>query len=102
MPGLKLPRVTNYAELASPVKKTLEELASEDTNAIDLKQTSYFTKAGRFDLNKPESGFRWEEFLNQVRETRELYKRERLFVDSPFLVSGIRIVRGEPMRARPR
>jgi hypothetical protein len=96
LPGLKLPRVASYAEVPTPVKSTVEKLASVNSNAIDLKQTSYFTQAGRFDLRKPESGFRWEEFLGHVSAAKELYKRERLFLDSQFLVSGVRIVRSAP------
>jgi hypothetical protein len=101
LPGLKLPRVTSYAELPSPVKTTLEDLVTENNNAIDLKQTLYFTQAGHYDINRPDSRFQWQEFLGHVREAQDLYKRQRLYIDSPFLVSGIRVVRGGPARAKP-
>lgn len=95
LPGLRLPRIPNFAEVAFPVKKAVDGLAKASSNAIDLARTSYFTQSGRFDLNRPGSDFQWQEFLAHVSSDGQLYERERLFVDSPFLVSGARIVRGE-------
>jgi len=102
LPGLRLPRVTSYAELPTPIKKAVEALTPDGNHAIDLRLTTYFARAGRFDLKRPESGFRWEDLLAHVGQTKELFKSERLFLDSPFLVSGIRVIRGELSRTRAR
>jgi hypothetical protein len=94
LPGLRLPKIANYAELAAPVKQTVGALATfGGDNAVDLIASAYFTQAGRFDLRKPSSGFRWEEFLSHVRDAKDLYRPERLYLDSPFLVSLMRLVR---------
>lgn len=93
LPGLKLPRVSNYAELPLPIKRTLDAAAGYATHDLDHASLTYFAQAGRYDIHKETSKFKWQEFLAHVEGDAQLFKAERLYYDSPFLVAGVRLVR---------
>jgi hypothetical protein len=93
LPGLRLPKVSNYAELPLPIKRTLDAASGYESHELDHAAVTYFAQAGRYDMHKPTSRFRWQEFLAHVEPDSELFRPDRLYYDSPFLVAGLRLVR---------
>jgi len=93
LPGLALPRVKNFSDLVTPIRRSLQMLVRDAGSAIDLQRTTYFTQSGKFALTAPDTGLKWEDFLKHLQDDKDLFRKERLYTDSPFLISGVRLVR---------
>ena len=91
LPGLALPRIKNYSELVTPIKQSVKMLARDAGSAIDLQRTTYFAQSAKFTGMAPDNGLKWEDFLKHLQSDEQLFRRERLISDSPFLISGVRL-----------
>jgi len=91
--GAEPPNVANYAETPGPISKTIQDLCEARTGfAIDVQKTVFYSQAGRFDINRPDSRFPWKELYKHVKNGSQVTK-ESLYTDSPFMVAGVRLAR---------
>ncbi len=91
--GPKPPRVPNYSKIPASIKRALETLP--DNHAIDHQKTYYFTKQGD-ELEDLISTIALPpaDFINNGKPANQDLS-ETIYLSSAFLVSGMRLTRGE-------
>jgi hypothetical protein len=91
--GSNIPDIANFSDTPGPISKTIQSLCESKSGfSIDLQKTHFYSQAGRFDLNRPDSKFPWKELYSHLPEGAPV-SRKNLFTDSPFMVAGVRLVR---------
>jgi hypothetical protein len=91
--GAAVPEIPSFSDIPASFYRTLELLqeASRSASRIDLERTRFFAQAGRFDLNTKSGQLPPSDFFAQAPKSSA--RQGGLYVDSPFLVAGLRLVR---------
>jgi hypothetical protein len=91
VPGPKLPKVTNYADIPGTVHEVLKFLRKNPDLPLDFGKTTFFARSGDYSVENHADYLPMDEFFSPKPE--KLKAHGEVYLNSPFFVAGARIVR---------
>jgi hypothetical protein len=91
VPGPRLPKVANYADIPGTVHEVLKYFRKNPDVSLDIDKTTFFARSGEYSIDEHVDYLPMAEFFpsNSAKDK----SHRSVYLNSPFFVSGARIVR---------
>ena len=91
VPGPKLPRVANYADIPGTIHEVLKSFRKDSDVPLDFGKTTFFARTGDYSVEDHSEYLPIDELFPPNAEKSRNHKE--VYLNSPFFVAGARIVR---------